>query len=607
MFNNIIYFIIVLFVFNVTDERANSENSVTVTVAALFFSWVIFFICSRWIFQRLGNRFRRGTAEEVVLTKEYHNLMFRFSAIAIFFFALAVFLFDLKYWLNAIPGFKSFSVLQGVLALMIFLTYFILLWYHAHPIYQLAFGSDIQRKSFIISNIKLNIPILFPWVILSLAYDLLSLIPWSGAEALLSQPGSQMIFFAFFLILLMVFMPRLVRYWWGCMPLHSSEKAEVLKKFLKERGFRHAGLLSWPVFEGRVMTAGIMGVVPRYRYLLVTEALMEILSVEELKAVLAHEMGHAKYRHLLFYIFFFFGFMVISFGLLDILHYFLLTQSFVMNLLQRSGPESSTLFYVFLSLPFLLIMIIYFRYIMGFFMRHFERQADLYSAAAMGTPLPTISSLEKIAALSGKIRDLPSWHHFSIKERVDFLWRTTHDTALRKKHNRFVGVFFGVYLVLMASLGYLTNFSTYKESLTHRLLERALSEQAVKEPSNILLYQNLAMVYHKIGDFKGAIQTYEKILILEPDQAVSLNNLAWILVTSPDKSLRNPEKALVLARRAVVRDRSPMFLDTLAEVLYANGFASEATETIKEAISMATEGRAYYEGQLRKFQQSLFP
>jgi hypothetical protein len=45
-----------------------------------------------------------------------------------------------------------------------------------------------------------------------------------------------------------------------------------------------------------------------------------------------------------------------------------------------------------------------------------------------------------------------------------------------------------------------------------------------------------------------------------------------------------------------------MFLDTLAEVLYANGFASEATETINEAISMATEGRAYYEGQLRKFQ-----
>jgi tetratricopeptide (TPR) repeat protein len=299
--------------------------------------------------------------------------------------------------------------------------------------------------------------------------------------------------------------------------------------------------------------------------------------------------------------------MVISFGLLDILQYFLLTQSFLMKLLQKSGPESSTLFYVFLSLPFLLIMIVYFRYIMGFFMRHFERQADLYSAEAMGTPRHIISSLEKIAVLSGKIRGLPSWHHFSIKERVDLLWRTTQDTGLRKKHNRMVAVSLGVYLVLVVCSGYLTNFSTYKESLTHRLLERALLEQTNKEPNNVLLYQNLAMVYHKTGDLRGAIQAYQKILILDPHQAIALNNLAWILATSSDKSLRNPEKALIFARSAVALDRSPMFLDTLAEALYANGLASEAIGTIKEAISMAPEARAYYERQLRKFQQSLSP
>jgi hypothetical protein len=195
---------------------------VAYTVAALFFSWLIFAICSRWMFQRLGNRFRRGTAEEVVLTREYHNLMFRFSAIAIFFFALAVFLFDLKYWLNAIPGFKSFSVLQGMIALMIFLMYFILLWYHAHPIYQLTFGSDIRRKPFIISNIKLNMPILFPWVILSLAYDLLSL-TWSGLRGPGVQPGSQMIFFAFFLILPDDFPPKLILGTGEVQPLSSSE------------------------------------------------------------------------------------------------------------------------------------------------------------------------------------------------------------------------------------------------------------------------------------------------------------------------------------------------------------------------------------------------
>jgi hypothetical protein len=56
-----------------------------------------------------------------------------------------------------------------------------------------------------------------------------------------------------------------------------------------------------------------MGIVPRYRYILVTDALMSALSTEELESVLAHEMGHARYFHLLFYVLFFVGFMVISF------------------------------------------------------------------------------------------------------------------------------------------------------------------------------------------------------------------------------------------------------------------------------------------------------
>ena len=85
-----------------------------------------------------------------------------------------------------------------------------------------------------------------------------------------------------------------------------------------------------------------------------------------------------------------------------------------------------------------LVLLIYFRYVMGFFMRHFERQADLYSALAIGTPEYTVSSLEKIAFAGGKSRDLPSWHHFSISERVACLRRTIGDPGL----DQFVAGFF---------------------------------------------------------------------------------------------------------------------------------------------------------------------
>jgi hypothetical protein len=48
-------------------------------------------------------------------------------------------------------------------------------------------------------------------------------------------------------------------------------------------------------------------------------------------------------------------------------------------------------------------------------------------------------------------------------------------------------------------------------------------------------------------------------------------------------------------------ERSPVFLDTLAEAFYANGMIEEAIEIIEEAMSLATDDREYYEKQLRKF------
>jgi hypothetical protein len=82
---------------------------------------------------------------------------------------------------------------------------------------------------------------------------------------------------------------------------------------------------------------------------------------------------------------------------------------------------------------------------------------------------------------------------------------------------------------------------------------------------------------------------------------VSLNNLAWLLVTVPVKELRDKGHALILARRAVALERSPVFLDTLAEASYANGLIEDAIKLIEEAITMAAEDRGYYQGQLEKF------
>jgi tetratricopeptide (TPR) repeat protein len=249
----------------------------------------------------------------------------------------------------------------------------------------------------------------------------------------------------------------------------------------------------------------------------------------------------------------------------------------------------------------LVTLLVYFRYVMGFFMRNFERQADLYSAVTMGTPEPVINSLEKIAFLSGKIRELPSWHHFSIRERVEYLWRTLSEPGLVKRHNRFVALSFCIYLVCIIGLGYFLNFSPIKQNLAYSLIAKELNQQLLKEPNDIAIYQNLAMVYQHLEEYEDAIETYEKIIDRVPNEAVSLNNLAWLLVTAPNEGLKDKARALELAKRAVGLERSPVFLDTLAEAYYANGLFQEAVQTIEEAITLETGNTAYYEKQLRKF------
>jgi Zn-dependent protease with chaperone function len=601
MFNNVLYFIIVLLILSISQQRGAPEDSLLYTVSMLVITWVIFAAYCRWGFQRLLHHLVKPERETAFAAEQYHALVFRLSVLAIFFFALDVHFFHIKIWLQLIPGIRAFSVLQGILAVLVFVAYQVTIWYFAFPAYERAFQTGIARRSFIVSNLKLNVPILFPWVMLSLIYDLIFLSSWTSLHTFMSRPGGEVLFFSLFLFILMIFMPGLIRTWWSCKPFLPSEKVAALKSFLQEKHFKYQELLRWPIFEGRIMTAGIMGMVPRFRYILITDALMDILSIEELKAVVAHEMGHARYRHFFFYLVFFIGFAVVSTGLWDFFAVLLSTQPFLMRIIGTGASADASFLYFLLSLPILVSMVVYFRYVMGFFMRHFERQADLYSALTMGSPLQTISSLEKIAILSGKIRDLPSWHHFSIGRRVDYLWKSLRDPGLIRKHNRFVSLSFTLYLVGMISLGYFLNFSPTKEKLFNEWEEEAIYEHLVKNPNDVLLLERLAMFYHKRGDLRETIKLYERVLSLDDSQPIALNNLAWILVTANEAELRDKKRALALAQKAVALERSPVFLDTLAEALYANGFASEAVETIKEAIDLARENVEYYRRQLLKF------
>ena len=605
MFNNIIYFIIVLVIFQFNYPAEGLFRSPISAIFVLFLLWLNFTLYCKYSFLKLLSLYGSGRSEfdKNQAGSGYQLTVTKLSILSIALFALSVYLFNLKYWLLKIPGFTTFSILPSFSAIIIFFSFLVSIWYSSYPAYRLLFGGCIKRKAYIGSKIKLNLPVIFPWAILNVSYDLLSLLQWPSLEKILDKEIGQFIFFSVFLILLVVFLPPFIKSWWGCRPLPQTEKKEGVVNFLKHTGFKYRNIVTWPILEGQIMTAGVMGLLPRFRYILLTESLLNVLSEDELKAVMAHEIGHIKYKHIIFYVVFLMGYMVISFGLFDVFFYLMAMQPWLFGLLTSQNEVEVGIFYSIFSLPFILSIVLYFRYIMGFFMRNFERQADLFSAQLLGKAEPIIMSLEKIAHASGQNRFHPSWHHFSIAERIEVLRRYSQNPHIIKRHSKKLVLSLGVFFVLVLSLGYALNFGSLKTNLENITLTHILNRQLTGSPKDSEIYKALAYIYHQREKLAKAKWSYENVIRLNPDDALALNNLAWILATAEDKTLLDYTKALALAKRAVLIERSPTFLDTLAEAYYVNRLYDEALEISKEALDNASENRDYFVTQLRKFRE----
>jgi len=353
-----------------------------------------------------------------------------------------------------------------------------------------------------------------------------------------------------------------------------------------------------------------MGLVKKFRYILVTGPLLRFLEPEEIDAVIAHEIGHIKKKHLVFYLVFFVGYMLVSFGTFDLLIYGIFFSQPIHNLIENTGLNQTTITSSIFSFAIIVIFLIYFRFIFGYFMRNFERQADTYVYTLFDSAKPLISTLEKIAATSGQPRDTPNWHHFSIKKRVDYLNQCEADKAWITRHDRKINKSIAIYLaglVLIGGIGYHLNFGETGRKLNKHFFEKLIQRELGKTPGDPSLYKMLGDLHYSNNNYAETITAYAQSLALAPDSPEVLNNLAWLYATCDKEEFRNPKKALALAKRAAEIKESPHILDTLAESYYVNKQFEQAVSAELRALELAGKDRTYYEGQLKKFREAIKP
>ena len=116
-------------------------------------------------------------------------------------------------------------------------------------------------------------------------------------------------------------------------------------------------------------------------------------------------------------------------------------------------------------------------------------------------------------------------------------------------------------------------------------LERALATK----PDDLPLHLTLALAHEKAGDAKAAELKYREILTKHAGSSSVKNNLAYLLATTPDDSVRNGEEALALAREVVgtTKSENPAILNTLAAAQAASGDFASAIQSIDRALALA--------------------
>jgi len=115
---------------------------------------------------------------------------------------------------------------------------------------------------------------------------------------------------------------------------------------------------------------------------------------------------------------------------------------------------------------------------------------------------------------------------------------------------------------------------------------KALEGAAELAPTVVGIQLTLALLHEQIGESGQAVDGYRKVLELQPNNPVALNNLAYALAVHQ----KAPVEALPLAQKAVsLAPNDPTLLDTLAWIQHLLGNTDEAAKLFTQALRRGTD------------------
>ena len=353
----------------------------------------------------------------------------------------------------------------------------------------LPLQSPPSFRTYFVVNLRLQLLFtIAPAILLLTLHDALSLIlppifahipvlahRQEMGEALITLPA---------LGIFLIFSPELLRHVLHSEPLPDCPLRRRLFDIARRHGVRFHDVLLWKT-QNQMGNAAVMGFVPRFRYVLLSDLLLETMHDEQIEAIFAHELGHVMHRHLYWLMAAMATMMFALAGPGQMV-------ADAISSLQGQHPWLADSVQLAIMLGAGIGM---FSLVFGYVSRKFERQADVFaartiqgSAVVASSPPAKVgsffsdylesaaaprqvtaieeppaasdhvgrhgaavfcSALERVAAVNNIPIAARSWCHGSIAKRMRFLEFISRDSCRTAQFDRFMQ---RLYLVLAVSL-----------------------------------------------------------------------------------------------------------------------------------------------------------
>ncbi|MCP5046141.1 MAG: M48 family metalloprotease [bacterium] len=588
IYTNFLFFIVAIAIFSMAPSVGTESMKFPLNLYGVLLLFLVFWQFNRYKFLKIRRSLDNQETSIGEVQRHYLSTINKHIAFAVFLFAMEVYFFDLKELLVQIPKLGQLQFFINGFGVTIFILHLVAVWYWAYK----AMGDVVEigktPESYIFGHVKFNLAIIFPWLLFMGSQDVFDM----GTMSLSLQVG----LFILFMILIAVIAPVFIVRLWDCKPMEDSELKRDIQAYCQSQGVRFKEIMSWNALNQSLVTAGVIGLTYPFRYLMITPELMRMLSRDEMMAVVSHEVGHVKKKHLVYYLVLFLGLVMLGIASELLLGFFINTSG--RGIFNATGLG---FFRIFMTL---VLFIVYFRFVFGYYIRNFERQADIYCFESGIDPNHMMNSFRRLGDHMGDDGKKPNWHHYNIPQRVGFIAKclerpeklALHDRKVKRSVKGLIGVMALCVVLMFMPNGVLES----TESLNYVYTEYEVLQRIRDDPNNPALHSFLGMLSYEMKKWEQSKTSFETSLKLNYNQPEALNNLAWLYLKCPDEEFLNHQRALELVRDAVRMQQAAHIFDTLAEACFQNAMYEKAYRASQQAMTMAKTNLSYYKEQLEK-------